>query len=154
MNGNGEIVVNNAADWNLRWYLDGDTLSGPNTSAEKFKPTQSGSYKLEFYKNGCNSFSDPFTVEATGIEEQSGNYGISIYPNPAQEMVRVNLGDHFSQHNTTILLRDMRGKTLLERSVDNGQQTLELDISEFAKGIYMIQLRNQEDVATKRLSIQ
>lgn len=60
---------------------------------------------------------------------------LQIYPNPAQNQVRIDLGNEF-KGTQTLNLRDITGKLVKTFTITEPNQTL--DIAEVAKGIYLI----------------
>lgn len=73
----------------------------------------------------------------------------TIYPNPAQDILHINLKDHSTnQYRVTIF--DIYGKTYLDRSLDESY----IDLSTFNNGVYLIRVTdNQRVSATKKFII-
>ncbi len=70
---------------------------------------------------------------------------IDIYPNPVESILTVK-SDSFS----TIQIFDLRGTLLSEKEVRNANTTI-LDMSEFARGIYILKLKSEEQSLVKKI---
>jgi len=74
----------------------------------------------------------------------STNYfNISLFPNPATNTLTLNLGQLKDIQNTTVNIYDIQGKLLLQQNIM--QQQTELNISSFAKGIYIVKVTNDKE---------
>ena len=71
---------------------------------------------------------------------------INIQPNPAENMVYINIG---APDNTemTLTLSNSAGQTVLKKTfmIEKGSQTLQLDISQYAEGMYMLNMKSPEE---------
>jgi hypothetical protein len=68
--------------------------------------------------------------------------GISVYPNP----VKSNLFVDGLPQNATVKIYDMRGKLVLSSRNGNNQ----IDVNNFAKGVYSIQISGKNGITTKK----
>lgn len=80
-----------------------------------------------------------------GLEEENELH-VSIYPNPASEMVTV-----LSEENGTIRIFDVQGKQLFETQ-HTGLTTL--PINQFQKGTYLLQLESNGISSTQKLIVE
>ena len=72
------------------------------------------------------------TLTATGIPEFSDDV-FNVYPNPAQEMITVELGIAEDQE---LCIYDMLGKIVVEKTLVWGKNSI--DVSELQPGIYLL----------------
>lgn len=79
---------------------------------------------------------------ATDVSNQ-----VSIYPVPASQSVNLNLGNAFDG-TSTVEIKDMTGVTSLKTQI-NGNTSL--DISSLESGLYVVEIRNNEKLAYKKL---
>lgn len=114
----------------------------PGATSQSYTATENGSYRVEITKNGCTDFSNCYTINSIGIEEVQANRVI-ISPNPTSDRVTVS-SDFFAEK---IVLTDMSGRELLNIGTSNSQ-TISLDLSIFANGIYFIQLTDEKEQTT------
>jgi len=76
---------------------------------------------------------------------------ISIYPNPATDLVTIKFHEEMNT-SFTYELTDITGK-IIQREMLTSDQT-EINISKFSKGIYMMKISNEESIHTYRLVVQ
>ena len=89
----------------------------------------------------------PLTSPTVDVESLK----ISVYPNPASEIVIVKLSDAASSVST-LILTDLLGKTVLKQVIISTET--ELDISAIPSGIYFVSIyRENEAVAKSRIVI-
>jgi len=103
-----------------------------------------------------NSDSCSLTIPPSGINNYSNslNAQISVFPNPNNGVfaLRINAG---SRVNGQILVLDGVGRQLYTQPIDIiGAYSTTIDVSNFAAGIYFVQIRTANGFATKKISIQ
>ncbi len=118
-------------------------------------------YTIKDTATGCtNSASDFVTIDAsanctTGIIENSLTVSTSIYPNPANNVLNIDITKaNFNQLNTTIV--DVLGNevyTSLDALSTNGFHK-QINTENLAKGIYFIRLHAGADTFTQKIIIQ
>lgn len=117
-----------------QWYKNLVMISGANTAATP--ATGDGNYKVAVTdSNGCQSFSAQYVLNGWtgGIGGSTGvvnvnNGDISIYPNPAQQLVHI-----VCTQDIRVLVQAADGRTVLEVSA-----TKDVDISHLADGVYVL----------------
>jgi hypothetical protein len=82
-----------------------------------------------------------------GVEEEH-KYNISIYPNPAKEIVTIDIGA-LSLDNSTIKLINIFGETLMVKNVNHASE--KLNLSKFPSGVYTIILDSPTFRFTKKI---
>ena len=119
------------------------TYTGTGITGTMFNPATAGigTFPINYYYtdlNGCsNSASKTLTVSAcTGLVELT-NSAITLYPNPANEVLYINF-NNTATNNTVIELYDAIGKLVITQKVTNSIETLAL--TDLAKGIYSIRI--------------
>ncbi len=81
-----------------------------------------------------------------GINLEENNQSISIYPNPAKNVLNVSPIAELG----VLEMIDMNGKVLLTKEMDNNTQ---IDISNYKKGIYLINFKSDHQSFRKIISI-
>jgi len=147
--------------------------SFPNPLNEQLKDDTTTSYLLvlnnwvtDFYywrvkawhSRDTSGWSDPFSfkVHPVGVKEQNLIENISVYPNPAINFVRVEFPDNI-EHNVTLTLFSITGKQIKELKIGDllkGSGTLEFDVSEYEKGVYLLQFDSNGMTSTKKIIVQ
>ena len=83
------------------------------------------------------------------IPEQEGNIFFRVFPNPASNNLTVDLGD-LNGDNTTIKLYDLSHKLILEKQ---STSTIMLDVSGYAKGMYLVEISTYDQVYRSQVII-
>jgi len=78
------------------------------------------------------------TSVPTGITNTINNSSISIYPNPTENNITVDLGD---EKATKISLLDAQGKLVFQLN-DNIQSKTIINLNDYSKGIYMLKIES------------
>ncbi len=65
-------------------------------------------------------------------------YTVNLYPNPATDIINIDLSDFKTLHNISIELIDMTGKTIIQQKVPNGTTIPTLNIQNIATGTYNV----------------
>ena len=74
-----------------------------------------------------------------GIQEKnSGISSLNVYPNPANEILTIDILKEPTVHSVNAVLRDISGRTL--NCFEINQDSYKMDISNYAKGIYILTL--------------
>ena len=121
--------------------IDDATVGQPGWSSAIWYPN------AQAYTNG-NAFAIRLNLGATtGINENSIN-NLSIYPNPSNGLVNISFD---SKENVNITVRDISGK-LVHTDLINSNSSI--DFSEFGKGIYLLDITNNQGTVTQKVTIQ
>jgi plastocyanin len=76
----------------------------------------------------------------TGIEESPGQPDISIFPNPAIDLITVKASNNLL--GTQYFITDQHGSQILTGKIDS--ETTSINISQFKNGIYLFQVEGQK----------
>ena len=121
-------------------WLDCDNnfavISGATSQA--FTATANGNFAVEITVGSCIDTSVCTILTTVGINELAQK-AVSIYPNPANNYIQVNLGNQVTILNYS--LTAITGELIKENTVENAN-TLSIDISDEAKGVYFLKLNN------------
>jgi len=91
----------------------------------------------------------------TAINELDEEVSFSIFPNPAENSFNIALNSPMNA-NANLSIFDISGK-LIETKLLNtvkGEQVINVDINGFQKGIYIVQLKSNNNTVTKKLTIK
>jgi hypothetical protein len=105
-------------------------------------------------RRGNNTYIDNIQIGdfSNAINEANNTINISINPNPTNGISNL-VFTNFSKSNININLFDMTGKLVKNISNDNysaGEHIIELNSTEFAKGIYVIKVQQNEQTFTSK----
>ena len=84
------------------------------------------------------------------IPKQEKNIFFHVFPNPASNNLTVDLED-LNGVNTTINLYDSSGKLVFEKKSNS---KLIIDVSGFSKGIYSLEISNNEHLIRRQVIIK
>lgn len=101
-------------------------------------PTTNTTYTVTGETNNCNA-TTMVTVSVslcTGLNKNSGASNLKVYPNPTQGPVTLNFGEAFSGQ---ITIYNALGQLLITQKI-NDSEKLNLDLSTYPKGVYLIKL--------------
>lgn len=74
---------------------------------------------------------------------------VLVYPNPAKENLTVS---GIGMNQTKIILSDMIGNTVYQAKTNTDK--LVIDVNQFPKGIYFLQMQNENGAMTKKINIE
>ena len=78
---------------------------------------------------------------------------LTIFPNPAREEVRIILPDsNDGQTGADILVRDMLGRSVFDGKTSISEQTLK--VTDWSKGVYIVQVNQSGKLYTSRLVVE
>ncbi len=103
---------------------------------------------------GNNLYIDEVALSATvGVVDLTKAWGLSVYPNPVNDMAQVKLSlDHSSSLSFSI--RNMLGQTVRTQNVghlDAGDQLIDVDFSQLDAGMYLLEIRLGSNVVHHRM---
>jgi hypothetical protein len=81
--------------------------------------------------------------ELVGIKENLTINNINLYPNPATNTLSLNLSQLQKLQNASLSIYDIQGKLLLHQNISHAQT--QIDISSFAKGIYIVKVQTDKE---------
>jgi hypothetical protein len=121
-------------------WIDCDTkqaISGATT--QTYSANQDGNYAVIITVNNCADTSACMQMVEVGIGKNGSRSSIIIHPNPAHDLLYVQVPDDGYSYT----LRDALGRLVAEGLLQNGNNTLNLE--DFSKGVYQLQLLQQKE---------
>jgi hypothetical protein len=89
-------------------------------------------------------------TSALGIDENSLVSKINIFPNPASNQVTISLGS--LQQVVALAITDTTGK-IVYKTKESETQNIKVNTTDFANGIYLVQIKAKDYVTTKKLVV-
>ena len=89
-----------------------------------------------------------FPADYVGIDEVSSNVVLNVFPNPATNYVNVVANEEIA--NVTIM--NAMGQTVYSNNNVEGE-SININTSDFAAGIYMVTVKTNNGISTKRISV-
>jgi hypothetical protein len=136
------------------WYRSTAGFTYPITQAGKLSITGSSAgttlryyYFYDWVVKEADCVSPRVMVTAsvnacTGIENNNDDASILIYPNPAENYLNLDINDHANEQ-ALIEIFNLQGQKLYSNVAGNMPENFHtsIDISRFAKGVYMIRVQ-------------
>ena len=139
---NDPTIMANATGATYVW-LDCDNGNAPiaGETGQSFTATANGNYAVEVTENGCVDTSACSPIVTVSLGETSLFDGVSVYPNPVQNVVNVDLGN---LENVTVKLLDLKGKVLfVETKVNESLYSFEMNQ---VAGVYFVEVSSENSV--------
>ncbi len=89
---------------------------------------------------------------SVGTYDPIANNQFRLFPNPANSLVDIQLTQPLTQRST-LTLYDISGRQIENVVLEKGNQGLQLNIADFSEGLYIVQLRTNQQILNKKLTI-
>ena len=109
--------------------------------------TASDLTNLKAYLNG-ELVAAEVSGKLLGVKENSNSNAVKVYPNPASNLLTVELSE-----NGTVELFDLDGRQVLVNTFVNANQKQELNIQHIANGVYTLKIVNDNGVTMKKIVV-
>lgn len=136
-------------------YLWNTGFTGPTLTVygSTYGPGQHQFWLTAIATNGCN-YTDTINVSFynnSGIEQNNNNSGITVFPNPASDFITISSEDTLING---VEIYNVSGK-LVYKEMNNNNIELSINVSNFAKGLYLIKIVNADnDLVIRKILIQ
>ncbi|HEY9083771.1 MAG TPA: T9SS type A sorting domain-containing protein [Vicingaceae bacterium] len=135
----------------------GGVYSGTGVNGGTFDPNIAGLgthnviYTYTDVNSCINSDSTFITVEqCIGIDDLANDLGILIYPNPNTGLFTIEKPIELDKE-VNISLLDASSRVIINKIIPKGQLKIEMDITNYSKGIYYLQLTIGKEVFVKQI---
>jgi hypothetical protein len=127
---NNNIAPNNQSDNGVGIYVSGETED----------------YTVKFIKK---------PVFPLSVNDVISLNNVTIYPNPSNGIVFVDL-EAYALPKVDIIVTNLTGSTVHQTSINNvnGKQSTTLDLSDLAKGTYIIKLQSERGTVVQKVTLQ
>ncbi len=133
-----------------QWYdCENDVIIAGQTNSS-FVPASSGVYSVIVQKNGCTDTADCITFNKVGIENVQKSTLARIYPNPAVDVITIDLLKN--REVVSIKVYSLDGKQVKYYNTENKQTIL---VGELNSGLYFVQITDKNgDQQLEKLVIE
>lgn len=121
-----------------QWLLDGKPILGATGS--QYQVTQSGTYSLQVTNGTCTLTSENIVLIITGLENTS-NESVKAFPNPVKDVLNLELINSFDY----IKIYNMQGMLVDSVEGGSGAKSLQIDLSDYPKGVYVINVLAEKE---------
>ncbi len=119
-------------------------------TGRQFVPSGTGFYAVKVTYQGCEATSGCYPVVLTGIGTVAKAFGLRIYPNPTRGMLYF---DAVRPGAYTLRLYDLMGKEYLRRQITI-TQGYALDLSQLSKGMYFLEVADDDKVEVVKVIVK
>ena len=146
---------NDVTSWNIQYRPLGGQLSSATSTTNSYLITglqPETSYEVQVQADcgdgNLSDWSPKLTVTTTtGIESWLEN-SVTLFPNPAKEVINVQCKMYNVQFGGEIQIVDVYGKVVVETFHEASLQA-RIDVSGLAAGMYFVRVTTEEGVVTK-----
>ncbi len=129
-----------------QWYYAGVAITGATNPY--YVPTQNGAYTVVITDaNGCTAISSIFAMTTVGIKDISADGYINVYPNPASDVVVVEGSSASPEIIISVLSPSGQLVSQTTQTVSGKNFKTIVNISQFAKGLYVLKLESGDIVS-------
>lgn len=118
---------------------------------QSFSPVTDGTYAVIVTENGCQAQSDCFSVVVSGTKESRFRSEISLYPNPARDVVEIDLGKKYDY--VVIEVADLLGRKV-GNSVFSNSQEISVPLQTYDPGTYLLNIYASGERTTLRFIVE
>lgn len=152
-NQNGVLIPNPPTGYAFQWMYNGAPIF-PDGTTPTFTPKVTGLYSCIFTNQyGCSDTSNVVSVTSlVGIDEQLNvSQSISVYPNPAGELITLDLTP-VQEPEIKLTVYDAVGRQVLSKNLNTVSVSIHsLDISSLTSGMYILEIKGEKKFGTKRI---
>ena len=131
--------------------IDASINEGETYEENGFSESEAGTYVHTLQaENGCDSvITLNLTVNSSLNDIVASAIEVSLYPNPAQSFVNMELSGEASE--TMVQLFDIQGKILRTYTLENGKKTLRIDLDGLPAACYYLHIISDNRVVVKKI---
>ncbi len=173
-----KVSTNCGTTWSPIWNKTGASLATVGSQSSIFTPSSANQWRSETVNltqytgvnrtnvmikfealsaQGNNAYIDDINMTlTTGLKTVTQSLAFDLYPNPATQRAQVDFNLE-KAGDVTVQVVDKMGKlvyTYSEPSMNPGEHTFELNTSDFAKGIYMVNIKSAAGSSQKKLVVE
>lgn len=132
-----------------QWFKNGEPI--PNATGTTFIPQQSGNYAVEVTTGSCTLRSDDFAFVITGTETGFDDSSISLYPNPAEDILNIMFQKAPQGVNSIrITIHNILGQAVMQKDIAAKKGSTQVQVKDIAAGLYTVTLELRGGTIQKR----
>lgn len=138
--------------WN---YGNGSGITNTTNGNIPYTYPTSGTYQVILCAtNPVGTCCDTQTITVTSVENINLNNNVSVYPNPANDVLNVTI-DISNSTTSSIVLTNILGATVYSKDLGsiNGLNNETIDVSGLEAGVYILRLQTENGTATKKINV-
>jgi hypothetical protein len=143
---------------NLNGSPNGGSYAGNGVSGNSFDPNVAGngSHQIVYTYTDANSCVNTATATmvvdpCSGLNEHSVNMGLNVYPNPATNLIFIKTD---LKQDAQLTVYNALGEVVYKRSIKQNSNSIKLETSEFARGMYFAKLKSGEQMQVVKFILE
>ncbi|MAX80894.1 MAG: hypothetical protein CL843_12070 [Crocinitomicaceae bacterium] len=145
----GIELMANQASATYQWYDCDTDLPISGATNQTYQPTQTGDYGVEVTVGNCTEYSECHYVVVTGVNDLKEAANLSIFPNPADDIITVK---HELNSNIEVSIYTLTGAQVSNTIVSSNANTI--DVSSLPAGYYILKAKSGDLEHVEKLIIQ
>ncbi|CAN5344670.1 hypothetical protein BH09BAC1_BH09BAC1_09440 [soil metagenome] len=141
----GDTLTVQAGYVSYQWYFNGTILTGQ--TGLQIVASETGNYTVAVRSSDCGAVSDALEYMHTGVDIVTNEWDIRYYPNPTNGMLYIELT---GAQEAKYMLYNSLGQLLYQGTLE-GMQTVSVDMSIYAKGVYYLKTELGKEVLTRKV---
>jgi PKD repeat protein len=136
------------------WRFGDGSKSTDEDPIYEYQNVDQGSFVicLSVMNDMCwSEYCETVSVDLVGVEDLSRDAEIEVYPNPSTGVFTVEVSE--ASDDVLITVVDVLGNEIPLTVVDNMDGSYVIDMSNVAAGVYIVQVKNGDSYATKRITV-
>ncbi len=98
----------------------------------------------------CHALSNPVVITKTCFAPEDGLVSFAMFPNPAIDVLNIDIKSIPEGHGGFILIQNMVGQEIERVAIEADQKVLQIDLSNYDAGTYMILMGSKKSEEIKR----
>lgn len=144
------VAVAYQAD-DYQWINCSNNMPVNGAINQTFVPSSNGDYAVIVTDNGCTDTSVCIMVSTVGLDDLTNDFGVNIYPNPANDKVTISLSD-FPSNGYALVIYDAVGNVVINQNIVS--QTTTIETSQLISGMYFVKISDDKNTTVNRLVIE
>lgn len=129
-----------------QWFFNGEPISGAN--GQFYEATENGFYSVQVTISGCLSpISELYSHTLVSVSEDKSPERIKLFPNPAEEFIRIQLEDEPNRLFQRVELYNSFGQMVADLPQCN-----ELNLVAFPAGLYFLKIYDVHNILIEKAS--
>ena len=114
---------------------------------ECFQPGQYEKMRYAWFKGVKYTSEIPDSLQNLSVHDiKNNNFVVNAFPNPVKETLKIDLE---KKEQVTVIIHDITGKEIYKN--DYYSQHITINFKDYAKGLYLVTLRNRNAIVTKKI---
>lgn len=129
---------------------DNNSLIIQGATNQNYTAAANGNYAVAITQNGCTDTSVCYAITGIGLNEiKSINYSADVFPNPASKNLFINLLGFNSEERKMISIKNILGQEIYSIVLTKNLPQ-EINVSFIEDGIYVVEIKTQSTLLTKK----